>query len=454
MASIFKRREHQGDRKKPWKISYNDETGKRITKTGYTDKRETEALAVQLEHKAKLLKEGLLDPDEERRREAKLTPISDHVEAFEVSLGSNTEKHVKLTLTRVRTIIDGCGISSLSDLNQEQVQSFLTEFMKKEDIGHRTYNHYVQAVDSFCNWLVSTKRLLSNPLVGLKRLNTEVDVRHKRRALSADEVVKLVKSARESGVSIQTFSGEDRARIYILSYMTGLRRKELGSLTPESFDLDSEKPTVTVDAACSKHRKKDVLPLHPELVAMLRDWLQDAKPGEPLFPKLERKKTWFMVKKDLERVGIPYETKDGVADFHATGRHTHITELLRSGVSLPEARELARHSDIKMTMRYTHIGIEDQAKAVSRLPWKEHDENEKPSEDKEDGDGWQRYGSGNIRPKGHLPSPAGTDRVNGNRNLQKENPGRSRGYDAKRQVVAPSGTEGAQVEAAGIEPAS
>jgi hypothetical protein len=75
-----------------------------------------------------------------------------------------------------------------------------------------------------------------------------------------------------------------------------------------------------------------------------------------------------MVKKDLERVGIPYETEDGIADFHAAGRHTHITELLRNGASLVEAKELARHSDIKTTMKYTHIGMKDQARAVAALP--------------------------------------------------------------------------------------
>ena len=61
-------------------------------------------------------------------------------------------------------------------------------------------------------------------------------------------------------------------------------------------------------------------------------------------------------------------TKDGVADFHAAGRHTYITELLRNGTSLVEARELARHADVKMTMNYTHIGLEDRAKAVQNLP--------------------------------------------------------------------------------------
>jgi hypothetical protein len=75
-----------------------------------------------------------------------------------------------------------------------------------------------------------------------------------------------------------------------------------------------------------------------------------------------------MVKKDLERVGIPYETEDGFADFHAAGRHSHITGLLRSGATLTQARELARHGDIRMTMRYTHIGIGDQAAALACLP--------------------------------------------------------------------------------------
>ena len=60
--------------------------------------------------------------------------------------------------------------------------------------------------------------------------------------------------------------------------------------------------------------------------------------------------------------------KQGVADFHAAGRHTYVTELLRNGTMLPEARELARHSDVRLTMRYTHIGLDDQAKALSGLP--------------------------------------------------------------------------------------
>jgi hypothetical protein len=43
-------------------------------------------------------------------------------------------------------------------------------------------------------------------------------------------------------------------------------------------------------------------------------------------------------------------------------------ELLRNGATLAEARELARHTDVRQTMKYTRIGLQDRAKAFSELP--------------------------------------------------------------------------------------
>jgi len=120
---------------------------------------------------------------------------------------------------------------------------------------------------------VTSKRLLANPLLGLERLNTEMDIRRKRRALTGDEVGRLIASARGSNVEVQRFDGEQRARIYLLAYMTGRRKSELASLSPKSFSLNAKPPTVTVEAAYSNHRRKGVLPLHPELVVKLRVWL-------------------------------------------------------------------------------------------------------------------------------------------------------------------------------------
>ena len=70
--------------------------------------------------------------------------------------------------------------------------------LRRRRLGHRTYNHYLQAIDGFLNWCVP-KRLLLIP-GGLERLNQEVDVRHKRRALTAKEVGTLIESARATAL--------------------------------------------------------------------------------------------------------------------------------------------------------------------------------------------------------------------------------------------------------------
>jgi hypothetical protein len=88
-------------------------------------------------------------------------------------------------------------------------------------------------------------------------------------------------------------------------------------LTPRSFRLDDAQRTLVGEVACSKHRRRDTLPVHRVLVSMAREWVRDLGPDELLFPRIERKKTWLMVEKDLERIGIPYETPGGITDFDA-----------------------------------------------------------------------------------------------------------------------------------------
>ena len=229
--------------------------------------------------------------------------------------------------------------------------------------------------------------------------------------------------------------------------MTGLRKGEIASLTPLSFDLEATQPTVTVEARDSKHRKKDTLPLHSELVGIVGKWVQGMAPDEPLFPKLKQRKAYFMIQRDLEEAGIPYETEEGVADFHAAGRHTHITQLLMSGVKLVEAKELARHSDVRMTMKYTHVRLEDQAKAVNLLPSLDI-----PASDAEDEClHIVCTESGADRQNGALTD---TGRHESTSKKKRRNSPNSKEFGAVQQPSAQGGTERQKVEAAGIEPAS
>src|SRR5262249_1917473 len=75
---------------------------------------------------------------------------------------------------------------------------------------------------------------------------------------------------------------------------------------------------------------------------------------------------------DLEAAGVPYtiEGPNGplYADFHAL-RHSYIALLDRSGATLKEAMQLARHSDPKLTMAvYGRAQLHDLGETVRRLP--------------------------------------------------------------------------------------
>ena len=173
-------------------------------------------------------------------------------------------------------------------------------------------------------------------------------------------------------------TGPKRAMMYRLAAETGLRARELRSLTPASFDLAIEPTTVTVEAAYSKHRRKDVLPLRLATAADLAEFLRPILPAVQIFGLPAWVQPVKILKPDLEAAGIVYraerrkgqsEDGDGAAvDFHAL-RHTFVSNLLRTGADPKTMQGLARHSTFKLTMDvYAHAQPADQAAAVAALP--------------------------------------------------------------------------------------
>src|SRR5262249_25183478 len=159
-----------------------------------------------------------------------------------------------------------------------RVQTFFAD-LRNEGLSVQTSNHYLRAIKQFTRWLVKDRRAGDDALAHIAMRNLSVDRRHDRRPLSDLELAALIRSAK-SGRIVRKLCGPDRAMLYLVAAYTGLRASELASLTPESFDLISKQPTVTVQAAYSKHRREDVLPLHPSVVESLQPWLASKRPNE------------------------------------------------------------------------------------------------------------------------------------------------------------------------------
>jgi integrase len=385
---------------KKWWGQFKDANGRLRRHPLAIDKMAAQAMLNELVKQVEREKAGLVDPtDRERRR-----PLAEHITEFRRYKENRdiSQKQISEVLRQLGRIAKACKWRLPSDISAGSLLNFLGDLRKAKSEDERglsaqTYNHYLRSAKQFTRWLVRDRRLPCDPLIHLSNINTSVDRRHDRRALSHEEFSRLVDAARR-GKRIEGMSGADRAMLYVLAGWTGFRKGELGSLRKLSFRLDGTPPTVTVAAGYSKRRRQDTQVLHPDVVDELRAWLAsrpNLQPGEVLFRISERacgleRDTGNMVRKDLARARnlwleeartdeerkrreesdfLCFQSSDGrFADFHSL-RHFFITNLERAGVSPKLAQTLARHSDIRLTLGiYTHVGLSDQTVAIGALP--------------------------------------------------------------------------------------
>ncbi len=413
MASVFKQKYKGRDGKqresKSWYAEFHDHNGTTRRVVGFSEKGLTQELGRKLDKlssfrrlgqspdaelihwlesipsklRGHLAKWGLLDA----RSEGQSRGLRDHLADFRQSIldRGKTNGHAKTTCQRIEAILDGCGFVFHSDISASVIERYLAD-RRSGGLGIKSTNHYLSAFKAFVRWLVQNRRAGDDPISHMKPLNAAVDVRRDRRSLSRAEFSRLVQVT-GTQPTLYGLSGRDRQMLYLTAAYTGLRAGELGSLTERSLDFSTDPATVTVIAGDSKHRKKDVLPLHEELCVRLQGWLSDRKQAadeapvvlsiggsrtdEKLWPgrwAVDRRAARFL-KKDLAAAGIEYHDENGrVFDFHAL-RGQFVTELGRAGVSLQEAQKLARHSDPKLTANhYTHLSVHDLGNSVGKLP--------------------------------------------------------------------------------------
>ncbi len=384
MASIFKRITRKGKKAAKYTIKYRDQNGRYRIKAGCADLESTRRLAAKLESDVTLRRNGVV-PDSDQRQQLPLRPFQTHLEAQ-----GDCESHVTLTISQLESIFTGCGFATLSDLREpdaaDKVKLYLlnkkrtskrrplksapkrvrkAKELPPEECGPispRTANSYLAALKSFCKWCVRTGKMPDCPLLHIPRMKGTSD-NVKRRAATAAELAKIVKAAAGGGITYG-LTGQQRAYLYLVAANTGFRASELRSLTRGSFNLKSKPPYVQLAASKAKNRKETQQPLPADLAEVLAAWFCGMRAGETLWPATWHTKAAQMLRIDLKAAKVPETTKDGALDFHAL-RVTFITSLARAGVHPKTAQQLARHSDINLTMKvYTQLSLQETASVL------------------------------------------------------------------------------------------
>jgi integrase/recombinase XerD len=161
--------------------------------------------------------------------------------------------------------------------------------------------------------------------------------------LGRDEVRRLLEVA-ASNVKHQA--------LLMTLYGAGLRISEALALRPG--DIDSRRMLICVRGG--KGNKDRMVTLSPRLLAVLRDYWRQCRPGMWLFPQAGNPQrptdsgtAHRIVARAARRAGITKRVSPH------TLRHSYATHLLEAGTDLRSIQALLGHRSLKTTARYTHV---------------------------------------------------------------------------------------------------
>ena len=235
---------------------------------------------------------------------------------------------------------------NLSDISTNLVDTWRRS-RRRADVAPATINRNVNALRACLSYAVDRGLIPSNPLAGLQRLVVEEE--NRVRYMDAGEEERLRASLESCGARLRT--------MILLSINTGIRRGELFSLDWMSVTAD----TIAVESGKSKNRRTRHIPLNSEARTVLDKW--GRQPSGLVFPSESGKQLT-----DVRKSWVSVLKKAKITNFRWHDlRHHFASKLVMAGIPINSVRELLGHSDIKMTLRYSHLSPGHLRAAVEAL---------------------------------------------------------------------------------------
>lgn len=360
-----------------YSVRWTDAEGKEHVERVSSVRSIAERRKLEIEEREERIRHGVLPPVV---RNSEATDAEKLLAEWEQSIidGGATEGHAQLYRRRAALILRHTGAELPGRLTAADVTTLLGTWRREgiERAGGRgrplsveTSNHYATAIKALCRWCVERGYLQGDPLVTVRKLNADRARTFERRALTPDELDRLV-AATAARTSRAAVRGPDRAMVYLVVAYTGFRLKEVSHLTPASFRLSETPPVVQLPASKGKPPVVQVVP--EALAARLRPYLAGKPKGVRLWYGAawsKEKRASQVLRSDLAAAGIEYRDATGrVVNFHSL-RTTFGTWLAQAGVPIQHAQKLMRHSDPKITIKfYSRLGDADLAGQLDKLP--------------------------------------------------------------------------------------
>lgn len=235
-----------------------------------------------------------------------------------------------------------------TDKTPNDFELFKIKIMDDRGVIPITVNKYLNILSKMYTLGVNEKLLEENPLT------------HVGRALDKNYVIRYLKS--EENEEERMYRAIKKVAPYIedmvtCALQTAMRKGEVLPLTWFQIDFNYK----IIKVLESKSGKGRDIPISDKLLKILKSI---PRTSEYVFPNpatgrpyTDIKHSWTTVMKEA-----------GIKNFRFHDlRHTAITRMVEKGIPLPVVKEIAGHSKIETTMRYTHVSSRQKLEAIEVL---------------------------------------------------------------------------------------
>lgn len=247
----------------------------------------------------------------------------------------------------INSLVKYLGNYHLDKLTPFVVEKFRVEYKEKDGVKDGTINDCISTLSHLFNTAIKAEIIDNNPCREIKRFKVS---QTRTRVLTTGEIAML----------LNKLQGKDRL-MALVSVLTGMRLNEVLKLQWQ--DIDFTKGLITF--VQSKTGKLLVVPLSEYLKGELQRY-KTTHASNNLFDDRPVTKAVATVASNYFAKLFRQILKDTKISFH-TLRHTFSSIHGDLGTGANTVRELLGHSNLSMTTRYSHSGIEAKIKAVETL---------------------------------------------------------------------------------------
>ena len=254
---------------------------------------------------------------------------------------------------------------NFDSLSVEDISSFEVS-LKEDGLSLASLNRVISSLKGFYKYC-SIENSIDDPM--LESMTHKVP-RKLPKALSIDEITKLIESAKREG---DLMSPRDFAILELL-YSTGARVSEIVGINITDLSISKiGSDEVSVLKLKGKGSKERFVPLGRFAISALDDYLVRTRPGlvekssranSALFlnsrgGRLSRQSTWQIVLDAAVATNLLGKVSPHVF------RHSYATHLLDGGADIRVVQELLGHSSVTTTQIYTLITIDKVRESYS-----------------------------------------------------------------------------------------